>query len=209
MKIVSHKIGFHKDVFKPSLLKSTAVFLVFVFAWTNMGIYQVVYAATTEHTQNTKIPAQPFPESKVSGTQSGIQGSAQSLEKTLKDIEDTVTQTQKSSNAAELKSNQQRFAASRDEIAGLDAQMQNQFKQTEARIKSLPSVIMQRQKAFEKRYEQNLKQLKASLDSVSNAKTTSELTVRAKQLKTFLDKIQPPQRHVKLNPNKLPHRSIG
>ena len=43
MKIVH--IGFHKDIFKPSLLKSTAVFLVFVFAWTNMGLYQVVYAA--------------------------------------------------------------------------------------------------------------------------------------------------------------------
>ena len=40
MKIIH--IGFHKDVFKPSLLKSTAVFLVFVFAWTNMGLYQAV-----------------------------------------------------------------------------------------------------------------------------------------------------------------------
>ncbi len=39
MKIISHKIGFHKDIFKPSLLKSTAAFLVFVFAWTNLGIY--------------------------------------------------------------------------------------------------------------------------------------------------------------------------
>ncbi len=42
-----NKIGFHKDVFKPSLLKSTAVFLVFVFAWTNMGLYHAVYASTT------------------------------------------------------------------------------------------------------------------------------------------------------------------
>ena len=51
MKIVSH-IGFHKDIFKPSLLKSTAVFLVFVFAWTNLGIYQAVYAATTSSSQH-------------------------------------------------------------------------------------------------------------------------------------------------------------
>jgi hypothetical protein len=36
------KIGFHKDIFKPSLSKSIAVFLVFVFAWTNLGLYQVV-----------------------------------------------------------------------------------------------------------------------------------------------------------------------
>ncbi len=46
------KIGFHKDVFKPSLLKSTAVFLVFVFVWTNMGLYQAVYAATTSSSQH-------------------------------------------------------------------------------------------------------------------------------------------------------------
>ena len=43
MKLVS-RTGSHKDIFKPSLSKSTAVFLVFVFAWTNLGIYQVVYA---------------------------------------------------------------------------------------------------------------------------------------------------------------------
>ncbi len=49
MKIVSHKIGFHKDVFKPSLIKSIAVFLVFVFAWTNLGIYQVVYATESSN----------------------------------------------------------------------------------------------------------------------------------------------------------------
>ena len=46
------KIGSHKDIFKPSLLKSTAVFLVFVFAWMNMGLYQAVYAATTSRNQH-------------------------------------------------------------------------------------------------------------------------------------------------------------
>ncbi len=53
MKIVSRKVGFHKDVFKPSLLKSIAVFLMFVFAWTNLGIYQAVYAAKSTKEPNT------------------------------------------------------------------------------------------------------------------------------------------------------------
>ena len=42
---VSH-VGFHKDVFKPSLLKSTAVFLVFVFAWTIIAFYQIECTGT-------------------------------------------------------------------------------------------------------------------------------------------------------------------
>ena len=54
MGSTSRRIGLCKDVFKPSFLKSIAVFIVIAFAWTNLGIYQAVYAAITGTSQKLK-----------------------------------------------------------------------------------------------------------------------------------------------------------
>ncbi len=227
MKIVH--IGFHKDVFKPSLLKSTAVFLVFVFAWTNMGLYQVVYAATTSSSQHqvaNTAPSVPSPDPSPAWVPPG-EGQGEGLESLVKRIREraekavgkipfspTLVKGERvpmrgiGRGFVNIESEKAGFQKEKSELEQADVNIREQFKQTEARIKGLPGIIQQRQKAFESKYEKNYAQLKSELDSINTAKTSSEFTARTRKLKAFLDKIKPPQRHIKLNPNKLPHRMM-
>ena len=197
MKIVSH-VGFHKDVFKPSLLKSTAVFLVFVFAWTNMGLYQAVYAA--ENSKESKASSSiPLKIRGTEGSYDSLQGEgARGLESIVKRIRERagkveviVQQAQVRQQGTEIASQKAAFQNEKSELEQADITIRSQFKQTEQRIKGLPSVIQQRQKAFEKKYEANFAQLKSKLDSINTAKTNSEFTLRTRRLKAFLDKIKP------------------
>ncbi len=234
------KIGFHKDIFKPSLLKSTAVFLVFVFAWTNLGIYQAVYAATNSTgikgsgakgvgnsgVQDTGSSSPSFPRNRESSLQFTNQSPEQALEKVVERIRNTIGKpaivipaplSAGSTSAGiqpspsvipETSGIQSEVIKERAELDKADVSIRQQFKQTEQRIKGLPAVIQQRQKAFERTYEKNLAQLKSELDSINTAKTNTQFTARTRKLKVFLDKIKPPQRHAKFNPNKLPHRMV-
>ncbi len=173
-----------------------------------MGLYQVVYAA--ESSKELKSSS-GFPL-KIRGTE-GRYDSHQG--EGARDLESLVKRIRKRSEEAESKiqqvgieSERVAFQKEKSELEQADINIREQFKQTEARIKNLPPVIQQRQKAFEQRYEKNFAQLKAELDSINSAKTSSEFTARTSKLKAFLDKIKPPQRHIKLNPNKLPHRMM-
>ncbi|MCL4479262.1 MAG: transglutaminase [Deltaproteobacteria bacterium] len=208
------KIGFHKDVFKPSLLKSTAVFLIFVFAWTNLGIYQVVYAATAnsgEHQvasseRNNNREFSGFPPDK--GDARGLETLVTRIRERAEKIQNRVQKTEVGQQSTEIESEKAGFQKEKSELEQADINIRAQFKQTEQRIKGLPAVIQQRQKAFERRYEKNFAVLKANLDSINIAKTNTQFTARTRKLKVFLDKIKPPSRHIKFNPNKLPHRMV-
>ena len=201
---VSH-VGFHKDVFKPSLLKSTAVFLVFVFAWTNMGLYQAVYAATTSSNQH---PAAQKQNNSLFGKEGPGEISQSNLESLIKRIRERAEKVENRSQAASIESEKAEFLNEKSELEQTDISIRAQFKQTEAKIKNLPPVIQQRQKAFERKYEKNFAQLKSELDSINTAKTNTQFRARTRKLKVFLDKIKPPERHIKFNPNKLPHRMM-
>ncbi len=98
------------------------------------------------------------------------------------------------------------FQREKSELEQADINIRTQCKQTEQRIKGLPLVIQQRQKAFERKYEKRYAQLKSKLDSINTAKTSTQFTARTRKLKAFLDKIKPPSRHSTFNPKKLPHR---
>ena len=208
MKIVH--IGFHKDIFKPSLLKSIAVFLVFVFAWTNMGLYQAVYAATTsssQHSVTSNERKSSFRHSALDA-ESSSQNKSQGIESLVTRIRERAEKTESRVEQSGIESEKAGFQKEKSELEQADINIRAQFKQTEQRIKGLPAVIQQRQKAFERKYEKNLAQLRSELDSINTAKTNTQFTARTRKLKVFLDKIKPPSRHIKLNPNKLPHRMV-
>ncbi len=211
------RIGFHKGVFRPSLLKSIAVFLVFVFAWTNMGIYQAVYAA--ENYKESKASSSfPLKKRGTKGSYDSLQGEgARGLESIVKRIRERAGKVESKiplspplakgeRGGFNIESEKVAFQREKSELEQADISIRSQFKQTEQRIKGLPSVIQQRQKAFEKKYEANFAQLKSELDSINTAKTNTQFTARTRKLKSFLDKIKHPSRHIKFNPNKLPHR---
>ena len=278
------KIGFHKDIFKPSLLNSAAVFLVFVFAWTNLGIYQAVYAAKNskdlkgssslplkvrgmkggfdffsplkrgdERGVLTSLPIQlasltrkdkdwtayqvrndnnnigDFPQSVIpvktgiqrkenldsvsshgmtqwnnqliqlaSLTTDNLSFSFPPLEKGAGGFDNNfssdnlplkirggVPKRGMGRGFFDIESEKAGFQKEKSERVQSDINIRAQLKQTEARIKDLPSVIQQRQKAFEVKYEKNFKQLKAELDAINTAKTNYRFTTR--KLKTFLN----------------------
>jgi hypothetical protein len=203
------KIGFRKDIFKPSLSKSIAVFLVFVFAWTNMGIYQVVYAFESSGVQDTEpyTKENPLLFPFVKGGGKGDFRS-QDLEGIVKRIRERSEKAQNIIQKTDIESEKTEFQKQKSELEQTDINIREQFKETEQRLKAahLPAQILQRQYKFEKEYDKHFKQLKAELDSVNSAKTSSEFKARTRKLKAFLDKIKPPQRHVKFDPHKLPHR---
>ncbi|MCL4479383.1 MAG: transglutaminase [Deltaproteobacteria bacterium] len=201
------KIGFHKDIFKPSLLKSIAVFLIFVFAWTNLGIYQVVYAATANSGEHQVASSERNNNREFSGFPPD-KGDARGLETLVTRIRERSEKAESKIQQVGIKSEQAGFQKEKSELEQADINIRAQFKQTEQRIKGLPAVIQQRQKAFERKYEKNLAQLKSELDSINTAKTNTQFTARTRKLKVFLDKIKPPSRHIKFNPNKLPHRMV-
>ena len=207
MKLVS-RIGFHTDVFKPSLLKSTAVFLVFMFAWTNLGIYQVVYAA--ENSKDLKgsssLPLKvrgtegsyDFPQGEVSrGLESLVTRIRERAEKIESKIPlspplvkgEGVPMGGMGRRFFDIESEKAGFQKEKSERVQSDINIRAQLKQTEARIKDLPSVIQQRQKEFDVKYEKNFKQLKAELDAINTAKTNYRFTTR--KPKTFLNCIVP------------------
>lgn len=147
-------IGFHKDVFKPSLLKSIAVFLVFVFAWTNLGIYQVVYAATTSNSQHPAVSSERNNSKELSG-----------------------------------------FPPDKGETRGLEGiikRIRERAEKAEGKVKT--TGIKSEKAEFQKE--------KSELDAINTARTSPQFTARTRKLKAFLEKVKPPQKHIKINPNK-------
>jgi len=132
------KIGFRKDIFKPSLLKSIAVFLVFVFAWTNLGFYQAVYAATngvkssgvqdTEPYTKENSPLSPF----VKGGGKGDFRS-QDLEGIVKRIRERSEKAQNIIQKTDIESEKIEFQKQKSELEQTDINIREQFKETEQR----------------------------------------------------------------------------
>jgi len=76
----------------------------------------------------------------------------------------------------------------------------------ELMAKKLPSEIIQRHDAFAQNFEANLKALVADLDEAEQAKP-GQLQARVKAARDYLKKNIYRERHIPLDPNKLPHRT--
>ncbi len=101
----------------------------------------------------------------------------------------------------------EKLKAEKSELETLDTELQRQFKETETKIKNLPEVIKQRQRAFVKRYGEGLSALRTHLDGVEKAKTGDEARIAAGKVRVFLEKTKGPSRHQKLDPNNLPFKA--
>lgn len=174
------------------ILRIISIIVLIFFSWTFGGMFDVAYAVKDS-----------VQKSAVSGQQKQKeQRPEEKLQKSIEDIEgilsDTVTDTDSKKNKLKNK---------KEEIESLDVEIRKQFAGTEDKIKDLPEVIKQRHRDFVKKYEDNLKEFKADLDDIDNAKTTQEKETSFKKAKEFLEKVKPPKKHQLLDPNKLPHRT--
>lgn len=96
------------------------------------------------------------------------------------------------------------------EIDSLDVEMKKQFSATEKKLKDegLPYEILERHYDFVKKYDNNLNELRNNLDAIEKGKDKKETDTAIEKTRKFLEKVKPPKKHVPLDPNKLPHRTM-
>ena len=173
------------------ILKAISYLVIFFFAWTSGGLFNVAYAAYNE-TQKPPVnqKQQQRPEEK--------------FQKAIEDIKSIIID----SKTATFENRKSKLKTKRDEIDSSDNEIKSQFAATEKKLKDagLPKEILQRHYNFVKHYEDNLKELKANLDAADKTKTKTEFDTQLQKVQKHLEKVAPPRKHKALDPNKLPHR---
>ncbi|MHB8843570.1 MAG: transglutaminase-like domain-containing protein [Nitrospirota bacterium] len=137
--------------------------------------------------------------------------SGERFEKALDEISDNVAKSEKRVEKGEDdKAEQDRIRAKRSEIESLDIELKKEFTATEKKLKDakLPQEILDRHYKFVKHYEDNLKELKTNLDDVEKATTKADRKAKIAKAKAHLEKTKTPSKHVPLDPNKLPFRTV-
>jgi len=189
----------HK-VFRP-----IAIIVLSFFLWTFGGVFDIAQALNSAtELQSDSATVKNSPKSTVNSQKSKIQRPEEKFQKAIQEIENIVRQ---SDSATELQNIKQQIKTKKTEIESLDTEIKKQFKETEEKIKSLPEVIKQRHKDFVAKYDSNLKELTANLEAIEKAKDKAEVEAKVEEAKKFLEKVNPPKKHIPLDPNKLPHRT--
>ena len=179
--------------YKPAIRIISIIVLAF-FTWTFGGLFDIAVAAKTSQ------------GSGVGGQGSASQNPEKKFQKAIEDITSTIEEVGKIGRLEDEKKG--KLKTKKTEIESLDIEIKKQFAETEYKIKDLPEVIKQRHKDFVKHYEDNLNELKNNLDAIDKSKTKAETDVAIKKTKAHLDKVKPPKKHIPLDPNKLPHRTV-
>jgi hypothetical protein len=171
-----------------------------------MPIYAAVaYAAAPEGQKSVA-------SSQKSGEQQRTETSADRFEKALDAIRENVSKAGEKAdkgegNAKELET----IKAKRAEIESADIEFKKELADTEKKLKDakLPQEILDRHYKFVKHYDDNLTELKTNLDDIEKQKSDSrQLSAALTKTKAHLDKTKAPSKHVPLDPNNLPHRTV-
>lgn len=160
-------------------LKPIIYLILFFFCWTNLGIYNIAYAAANGSGQGPVAGGQQ----KAKSPEEKFQESLERLREAV-DKEDTV-----------------RIKAERAEIEKQDVEIKKQFAETEEKIKGLPEAIKQRHRDFVKKYEENLNTLKGHLNDIEKARTKAEIEQANAKIKEFLEKTKSPLKHPPFQPS--------
>ncbi len=176
--------------FSRSLRIISAIVLSF-FCWTFAGGVDVA-CAIKEDSQKSAVDQQQ--------TDTPKRG-----EKFGKDIEDIHSVLKDAATDTDTK--KQKLHTKKAEIEADDVEIRKHFKETEEEIQELPEAIKQRHRDFVRKYEENLKTLKDDLDEIDRAKTEPEKQQAIQKTQDFLEKVKPPKKHKKLDPNNLPNRT--
>lgn len=180
-----------------SILRIISTIVLAFFLWTFGGVFEVAYAFKNSD-QQSAVSGQAT-KTKNQKPEEKFQKAIDEIERILSDQPSAVSIQQE--NKGKLKNK-------KSEIESLDVEIRKQFKETEEKIKELPEEIKQRHKDFVRKYEENLNILKTNLDDIEKAKTEDEVKAEVEKTKKFLEKTKPPKKHIPLDPNKLPHRTV-
>ena len=181
-----------------------AVITLFFFCWTYLPLYAAVAYAATPQNKGT-IKQGPV------ASNNGQERPEERFEKALEDIRQTAAKAEEITDKGEDASAEIRaIKAKRAEIESLDVDLKKEFAETEKKLKDahLPKEILDRHYKFVKHYEDNLKELRANLDDVEQAKTRSDRKAKIENARLYFENVMPPRKHVPLDPNNLPNRLV-
>jgi len=189
------------------VLRFISAVVLFFHVWTFGPLWQAVaFAAGEKQGPGARVQG---PERQ--GTGAGVQGPGERFEKTIEDIREKVDRAgERSRKGEEPVAELQFIKAKKTEIEALDAELKSDFAVTETKLKDahLSGEILERHHKFVKHYQNNLKELIANLEQVERAQTKAEVEVKVKKAKEHLDKVKKPSTHKKIDPNKLPQRTV-
>lgn len=196
-------------------LRIISAVTLFFFVWSFLPLYSLVaYAAAPEGPgARGQGPGARVQDAGKQGPGAGVQGSggsAERFEKALETIRENVSRAGEKAVKGEDDSRERDvIKAKRAEIESADGEFRKEFSATEKKLKDakLPKEILDRHYKFVKNYEDNLKELRANLDGVEQAKTKSDRKVKIEKARLHLEKVKAPSKHQKLDPNNLPFRA--
>lgn len=183
-------------------LRFLSAITLFFFCWTYLSVWQVAALAMEK---KTSIPANTIGASKAAAS------SGDRFETTLESIRENVSKAEeKEAKAQDSVMEIETVKAKRGEVDNLDTELQKEFAATEKKIKdsNLPGEILERHAKFVKHCNDNLAELKSNLNAIEHAKTQAQLKTALQKAKSHLEKVKAPRKHVPLDPNKLPHRTV-
>ncbi|MEE9910187.1 MAG: hypothetical protein K4571_00555 [Deltaproteobacteria bacterium] len=185
------------------ILRTITCLVVFFFVWSMGGLFNIAYAAYHEIKKPASQSSRP-------------QTAEEKFQKAIDDLKEVVVA--KSSSKAKkgpaariaglFENKRSKLREKRSEIESLDKEFKIQFAATEKKLKDagLPEEILQRHYKFVQHYNDNFKELKASLDAADKAKTDNDFEISAQKVRSHLEKTSFKKKHTPLDPNKLPHR---
>jgi len=188
------------------MLRIIAAVTLFFFSWSFLPIYAAVaYAATPQGQGAAKVRSSEL------GDRNGTQQPGERFEKALEDIRANVTRTEEKTTKGEDTSKEiEGLKARKVEIESIDTALKGEFAKTEKKLKDakLPQEILSRHYKFVKHYEDHLSQLKTEINDIETAKTGKERTAKIQTIKAHLEAVKLPRKHIPLDPNKLPNRTV-
>jgi transglutaminase-like putative cysteine protease len=180
-------------------LKMVGVITLFFFSWSYLPLFQLAAYAATQENQGKKPQSQKTEK----------QQSAEKLEKLLDDLRANTSKAEtKAAKGEDTASEIESIKARKADLDAIDTDLKKEFAATEQKLKTanLSKEILNRHYKFVKSYEANLAELNANIDSIEKAKTPSALTSELAKNSKLLEKIKPPKKRTRLDPNKLPNQ---
>ncbi|OGW29570.1 MAG: hypothetical protein A2X56_13145 [Nitrospirae bacterium GWC2_57_13] len=195
---------------------------LFFFCWTYMPLYSIAaYAAEKKQVRNADPSRSPLGKG---GGRGVAETAGDRFEKAIETIREKVGKAEEKAGRGEDAAGEiEAVTKQRLEIETLDSELRKEFSETEKKLKDtkLPQEILDRHYKFVKHYEDNLAELKKNLSEVEQYTADSKQGISKQQrvyskqgkdalkrAKAHLDKTKAPSKHVPLDPNNLPFRSV-
>ncbi len=183
------------------VLRNISAITLFFFCWSFLPLWQAVAYAAEREARKSGISQDQVASSKGQGRPE------ERFEKALDGIRENVDKVRDKEDRGEDDTRERdAIKAKRADIESADVEFKKEFSATEKKLKDakLPKEILDRHYKFVKHYEDNLKELRANLDGVEQAKTKSDRRAKVEKVRLHLAKVKAPSKHQKLDPNNLP-----